>query len=260
MFKSPAKINLFLEIVGRCTHTNYHYIHSLFLPVYSLYDTIEIVENERYDIVYVDRNKLNIGSTISNDIIAKTVTVLENKYGTIKKNYKLTITKNIPIGSGLGGGSSNAAIILQYLIEQNDLDVEKNDLITVAKEIGADVPFFLLMRPMICTGFGEIMHDPEFDIPKNLKIEIVTSDISVITANVFQVFANSNPTYTKYVPVQTFEDAISRQNDLLNIALQIEPRMQDFIDKIKQNDRNYLKVGMSGSGSACFGITLSNNE
>ena len=212
VIKSFAKINIFLEITGK--ENGLHNLHSLFARI-NLFDEISISKSNCFEVFYNNHK-------IENDIITKTVNILRNHFPQINTNFHFNITKNIPIGSGLGGASSNAAEVIKFLISQNNINISKEKLLQIGKAIGADVPFFLLQGWQVLNGSSTELSPSLFNIPQLFavvafpKCELLTKD----------VFAKISPPHSPYRPISSFDDAISRGNSMQNAA---NPKSMIFI-------------------------------
>lgn len=236
---SPAKINLFLNVVGR-REDGYHNLESLFAPI-DLNDKVTIHSANELSCT-VDN------ATIDNNIALKAAHLLKEKYG-VAKGCKIHIEKHIPLGAGLGGGSSNAATTLKLLSNLWELNLPNEELKKIAIQLGADVPFFLDPKPSFITGIGEnIIH---VNLALELPILIVMPDIHSVTADVFKKgFENySAPIDRNNLTSEIFNG----RNDTYQNALNYEPEISQTLDWL--NERANLKVArMSGTGSTCFGI------
>lgn len=189
---SPAKVNIALSIIGRLK-TGYHLIQSVFCPV-SLYDTltIRIVPNSaelKCNVVLGEKLKRHVANlsaekaasyaSISNknNIAQTAVESILQHLGVIKKfGFEIEILKNIPLGAGLGGGSSNAAMAVYGLLELLSIDTDINNFAGVLSRIGADIPFFLNPRISFVSGIGENvipLRGEGLEFFKNLKAIIV---------------------------------------------------------------------------------------
>lgn len=148
--KSPAKINLGLRIL-RKRKDGYHEIETI-LQMIRLYDDILIKESEKKINVFCDdedlKGKMNLAYTAAE--------IMKEKSGR-KSGVDIFIKKNIPVGSGLGGGSSNAASVILGINRLWKLDYNKDKLMEVAKLLGSDVPFFINGPVAIARGRGEIL-------------------------------------------------------------------------------------------------------
>jgi len=174
---SYAKINIGLKIVSR-REDGFHNIETIFYPI-KLHDEIHIsiAPNELYNSVYITCNKYYVPSNKDN-ICFKTVEAFFKNFH-IKDCYKIAINivKKIPVGGGLGGGSSDAAAVLKYLIKFFKIDIKEHrkKIMQTALSIGSDVPFFLIMKPCFAEGRGEKM--------KILSDFIIPYDILIINPN-----------------------------------------------------------------------------
>jgi 4-diphosphocytidyl-2-C-methyl-D-erythritol kinase len=135
---------------------------------------------------------------------------------------------------------------------QNNIFLTQSELFQIGSEIGADVPFFLCNGPMLLHGVGKELEMPKFEIP-NLWFVLHIPKYSSMTKD---VFAKIQPPYTHYMPVKSFDDCISKGNDMFLPANELSQNViQASIEKLSQ-DENAVKVQMSGSGSACFAMFL----
>jgi 4-diphosphocytidyl-2-C-methyl-D-erythritol kinase len=244
--KSFAKINLGLEITGK-RPDGYHNLKTIFQTI-NFFDTIEIKEN--------NTGKINLsGSDPSiewnnHNTIFKAFDSLYKKFN-LHQGFDIFVKKNIPPGSGLGGGSSNAAVTLLFLINYFDLDIPAEELIRIAAEIGADVPFFLIGGTVLAEGIGEKM-TPMDDI-KEKFVDIVIPPVSVSTKLIFSHFNLTSITRTS--KINTFINSKSiniLENNLENVTFELFPEVG--IIKKKMRKLGYELVLMSGSGSSIYGM------
>ena len=150
ILKSPAKINLFLNIL-RKRDDGFHEIQTFFQFI-NLYDQITISETSSKNIIFTSNNS---DIDPKNNLCLKAVEIFQEKIGNnSRKNVEIFLEKNIPIGAGLGGGSSNAASILTGLNQLWACNLSKNDLATMGEKLGADVPAFINGVPAYATGIG----------------------------------------------------------------------------------------------------------
>jgi len=255
-FKSYAKINLFLKMVG--VRGNYHEIFSRFIKVKSLYDTFSFEKNIYGEKFYINSTfnfpqEKNIifhtyRSLLSHLDIEKKVFV-ENFF----KDFSLKVEKRVPMMAGLGGGSSNAATFLNMIDEVLNLDLSLNQKIEIVKNLGSDIIFFLHnSNSANLYGTGDIVEIFEED---ELKIDIFTPKIECNTKSVYQNFRKnffniSNLTDLEYLKNQKSKDifqniSIDFANDLFKPAQNLCPKLQNIAKD------GYL---FSGSGSSFFKI------
>lgn len=251
ILKAKAKINLFLEVTGRNAISGYHELHSLMLPL-ELHDEIRVKRAGELSVRFAKDSMFFVDVPQEGNVVYKVARLLQARYG-VNVDYEFEIVKNIPSAAGLGGGSSDAAVVLKFLIKKNRLAVTTEDLISLALQIGADVPFFLESRPQICQGFGEVMSDLQFSMPTNLYVLIVRPNVDVLTAKVFTNFHKQNIEYTDYRPVLSFREAVLRKNDLLECAILESEEIAKTL-AVLQKLHGCIKYAMSGSGSSCFAL------
>lgn len=254
-YKSYAKINLFLKIVG--IRGNYHEIYSRFIKVYSLYDILSFKESIQKDLFI----ESDFNFPQSENIIYKTYQSLllnldSQKIKIVKDFFQknsLKVEKNIPMMAGLGGGSSNSATFLNMVNETLNLDLNITQKIKIVENLGSDIIFFLYnFNSANVYGTGEIVN--EFQENK-LDIEIFTPKINCNTGNVFKEFRKnffniediSNLEYLKDMKSKDFfkNSSIEFANDLFQPAKSICPELIEF------QKNGYL---FSGSGSSFFKI------
>ena len=157
--KSPCKINLFLDIKSK-REDGYHLIESLFHTI-DLFDIIKIEESKEFKISTSGKYKLNDNE--EDNIVAKIFYHFKNQME-LKKNYKINIEKNIPTGAGLGGGSSNAATMIKFFLEELNIKPD-NELIESFSKFGADIPFFIKGGLSWVSGIGEKIESFNFTLP-----------------------------------------------------------------------------------------------
>jgi 4-diphosphocytidyl-2-C-methyl-D-erythritol kinase len=232
--KSPAKINLFLRILGKAQN-GYHYIDSLFMRLDELYDMIDI---EPSDTSLICIN----GILDEQNILHKCLNLLNEKYG-FTKCFKINIIKNIPIGGGLGGGSSNAGVFLNFIRQNYNISLTTEDLL----KIGADVAFFYRgYKSAVCTRFGEVV--VEVDLPAlHSNILLINPNIHVPTAQIFENYKHARSTSCEVQNPQTYF------NSLEPITSNLYPQVRQVLDYLK-NLQTAQFSAMSGSGASCFGF------
>ena len=148
IFQSPAKLNLYLHIRQKYRN-GFHEIDSLFVRI-NLYDVITISNSPGPNIIRTG----DLSHLKKDDLCYKAAVALKQK-SDCNLGCSLTLRKRIPIGAGLGGGSSNAATVLMGLNKLWNLRYTKEELKLVAKDIGADVPFFIEEANCFGKGIGE---------------------------------------------------------------------------------------------------------
>ena len=177
-----AKINIGLNIVNKL-ESGFHELESCFCPV-SLHDIIEVNIS---DINHLTTSGEKINSNLSDNILNKCL----KKFNSNKK-FRIHLHKVIPIGAGLGGGSSNAAFFLNFLNFISTKNISDAHLLKIANDIGSDCPFFIENKKKYVTGTGNKMDDINIDI-NNKSIIIIDPEQPINTKEAYnQVNLNIN--------------------------------------------------------------------
>jgi len=242
--RSPAKLNLFLHIVGR-RDDGYHLLQSVFQLI-DWCDTIclkKIVENE------VRRINPIPGVPPEQDLVVRAANLLKD-FCKIDSGVEIDLKKEIPMGAGMGGGSSDAATTLIGLNALWNLNLPKETLSTLGLKLGADVTFFIFGQNAFVEGIGE----------KIQEISLQTTDFLVIfpnqgiaTASIFQ-----DPELTRDHAQITIDGFLAspllyQSNDCQAVALRICPEVKQALDWITQAVPG-SQPRMSGSGSSVFAV------
>ena len=244
--KSFAKINLGLEITGRRSD-GFHTLKTIFQTV-DIFDTITIKENHTGSINLSGDDK-SVEWNKSNTII-KAFTAIYKNYD-VNKGFDVFVEKRIPAGSGLGGGSSNAAVTLIFLNDYFKLDLKLEDLIAAGVKIGADVPFFLMGGTVMARGIGEKMTPLEDGEEKH--VHIVVPAVYASTRLIFSRFnLTSEPIKSKIDTFVKSQNYKILENNLEKVTFALFPEVGIVKEKMRALD--YDLVLMSGSGSAVYGM------
>lgn len=243
--KAYAKINLFLDVTGR-REDGYHTVDTLMCSV-SLHDTIRLnaALADKTDIcISCDYDGLDVGE--DNLIFKASLKYLE--FFDIKAKVEVHLIKKIPIGAGLGGGSSDAAATLRALNRIFGL-ATKEQLYNIASELGSDVPFCIDGRSAICSGRGETVYPCSIRKYWNLVIAIGNSRVS--TPKAYAMLDEKFGDFRLYNQTKGLSEM--RHLPLYNIFEQVV--LSEEIDKIKDTMRENgaKETLMSGSGPAVFG-------
>lgn len=241
---SPAKINLFLHVVGK-RENGYHNLQSVFVKLSELHDQINIEAHDRLECCV-------LGAEISDNIVLKVAHALKEKYR-IPLGAKITLDKKIPIGGGLGGGSSNAAITLKLLCELWQIDCSLKELLDFGVKFGADIPFFINPSEVaLVEGIGEIITPVKLN--EEIHLVLVNPRVSVNTQTAYvRGFKEYSPEF-KHLGKHTLIELIHKgKNDLEPNGIAQQPVITEVLQDL--TNQNGCKVArMSGSGSTCFGI------
>ena len=251
---SYAKINLGLKIINK-RPDGLHNIESVFLQI-SLHDSLTFSSSNKFSII----SKGISCPTNQNNILFKVIDILKKEYD-ININVKVLINKNIPIGAGLGGGSSNAAAFLKYLLEVNQIKLSNEKLVKLASQIGSDVPFFLKGGFQLIKGIGDYLQPIETTIFNNKKILLIHPKFHISTKWAYSevkkhlLTSNNKPKFsalTEKVNWNLFE------NDFEKFVCTTYPEILK-LKKLLKND-GALYSGLSGSGSTVFGLYNDNQS
>jgi 4-diphosphocytidyl-2-C-methyl-D-erythritol kinase len=257
--KSYCKINLSLKIIKKLNN-GYHRIFS-FITFCNLCDVISITKIYKSDDKIIFSGKFKKGINKKFNTVTKLLNLLRKKKFLNKQKYQIHIKKNIPHGSGLGGGSSNAANLLSFFNSKMKLRLSNNKLYHLANEIGSDVPVSLVKKNTFLTGKkNEILR-----INKKLRLNllIVYPNLICSTKIVYKKNKIINSKRGKYLSKvknnkQLIEYLEKEDNDLEKTVIKIYPRVKKIIQYIKSQKGCYFSR-ITGSGSACIGI-FSNME
>lgn len=240
-----AKINIGLHVTSK-RPDGYHDIETIFYPV-SLYDVLEVLPADK------------LGFEVHNyDFPAGEDNLCIKAYYLLAEKYKLPpvnihLLKNIPVGAGLGGGSSDAAHILKMLNELFRLDIGDDTLIRYAARLGADCPFFIGNQPMYAHGIGTEMEKIALDLSA-YSIVVIKPDAFISTAEAYRgvvpKLAEIDLRRAIRLPIQQWKYHIV--NDFELGIFKNYPYIQDVKAKLYAEGAVY--ASMSGSGSAVFGI------
>ncbi len=242
----PAKINLGLQVTGK-RGDGYHNIESVFYPV-PMYDVLEFGASARFRLTLAGRK---IPGKAKKNILTRTWEIIHQRYSI--PPVEAVLLKNIPLGSGLGGGSSDAAFFLKGLNAFFQLNLPERTLLELALQLGSDVPFFLQNRPALVWGRGEKISPLTFRL-HGLWLVIVYPGFSFSTEKMFSEVVPQKPeTRTEDLvnqPVDQWPSVL--QNDFEKVAFRYKPALKQI--KASLLASGALFASLTGSGSALFGI------
>jgi 4-diphosphocytidyl-2-C-methyl-D-erythritol kinase len=192
-YKSHAKVNLGLKVVNK-REDGYHNIDSLFVEL-DLHDTISFTPSDTFSL---STNFSDLPIDGSN-LVTKSYNLLHPHKGKSTTEYSIYIEKKIPMGSGLGGGSSNAATTLKALNQLWGCDYNNKSLCKNGASLGADVPFFINGGIQHVTGIGEVLRPVTFSTMHGLHFLLIVPDIHISTVWAYKAL-NSSLQSNKSVP------------------------------------------------------------
>lgn len=244
--KSYAKINLGLEILGK-RPDGYHELRTLFQSI-SLHDVLdfELTDDPRIclsgdsDTIAWDRTNL----------IYRAAHLLQQE-NAVQRGIRVHVHKKIPPGSGLGGGSGNAAVTLQVLNMLWDVDLSRERLMELGAGLGADVPYFFEGGQCLGRGKGEIL-SPLSDLSPVFLV-LVCPNFPISTARIYDaLILTSPPKESRITKFLESGDFSLLKNDLEKTVFRLYPQLQRI--KRQLSDSEAVVSLISGSGSSVFGL------
>lgn len=250
IWPSPAKINLFLYVIKKYKRSGYHQLQTL-IQFLDYSDDIYIEINNSGNIEILPFNNI----LITNNLIFQAIKILMNQSNTLKLikkklGIKIVLNKKIPCGSGLGGGSSNAATILLVLNKLLNLNFSIKELSSIALLLGTDVPFFINGQSAFVEGIGEKI---KFIYPPKLWYVIAYPKIEISTKFIFQNINLKNNKKKHSYPEILFKKF---KNDFEKTARENFSILNKSFKYLSQ----YSKFRLTGTGSCMFAEFKSSKE
>ena len=246
-----CKINLGLRIVSKRTD-GYHDIETVMYPVENLCDALEILRYDCEDIEF-SVSGIRIDGAVEKNICLKAYRVVQREYPQVRGVY-MHLHKAIPMGAGLGGGSSDAAYVIRELSDLFGLGIDQSQKERMAAEVGSDVPFFVANRPALATGRGERL-EPVDRLLAGWQLVLVKPPVSVGTA---EAYAGVTPRRSERLltdilyrtPIEQWRECVV--NDFEPSVFARYPIIARIKSELYRLGAVY--ASMSGSGSTVFGI------
>ncbi len=246
ILKAPAKINLCLKIIGKRSD-GYHDIYTIFRKI-SLFDELEINVRPGPNNINLSCSDPSLPSN-RNNLAWRAAERFLAESG-LDGSISIKLNKKIPAGAGLGGGSSDAAAVLNGLNKIHGEPLDMDDLMEMGKGLGADVPFFVAhCNAAIGTGTGTILHPVQLD---NSYYILIWPGFAVSTKWAYEnLVLTSNKETTIFGPGQGFHKVFLWQNDLEKAVFARYPVLHEIKACLKR--AGAINTLMSGSGSVIFG-------
>ena len=246
--KTPAKINIGLNIINK-RPDGYHNIESIFYPV-NLFDIIYI---EQSDALSIESNNSGLVKEEGNSLL-KAVNIIEKEIKR-KVNVKIYLKKNIPIGAGMGGGSSNGAAVIKALNKLLNLNFSRNKLEELALQIGSDAPYFINPVPSIAQSRGEALKEIKFNIP--YPVLIINPGIHISTKWAYENLTNyegnkiiSGISDFDKIDILKLKDILT--NDFEKVVFPAYPEIENIKNRLYKSGAIFAL--MTGSGSTVYGL------
>ena len=245
-----AKINIGLNVVSR-REDGFHNIETVFYPV-QWCDVFEIVPDHSVKALFQFKNSgIKISSKDQKNLCIKGYQLLAEKHDL--PPVKMHLHKIIPVGAGLGGGSSDAACTIVMLNKLFNLKLSNELLEEYASQLGSDCPFFVRNKPVFASGKGDQFQEIKLDL-KNYFITIVKPKVRVSTADAYSSITPAKPISSLKelikLPVPKWKDQVN--NDFEKTIFEKFAVVKNIKAKLYQYGAIY--ASMSGSGSAVYGI------
>jgi 4-diphosphocytidyl-2-C-methyl-D-erythritol kinase len=250
---APAKINLYLHVTGK-RDDGYHLLDSL-VAFAGVHDIITIAAANQ--LTLINQGPFSEGlPTTADNLVMRAAEQLRNLTGIID-GAQITLTKNLPIASGIGGGSADAAAAIKGLVRHWGVHPGHHDLSGLALGLGADVPICLYGQAAFIGGIGEQI-EPVYALPEAPMV-LVNPGVGVSTPTIFKARkASFSLAHRIDDTPSSFDELIelltnNRSNDLTEPAIQTEPIIGDVLKQLELT-RGCQLARMSGSGATCFGF------
>ena len=250
--KSFAKVNLTLKILNKYSN-GYHKIESLISKI-NLADEILIKETQG------SKNRISFSGKFSSNIsntntISKLLKILNDQNYIKNKKFNIKVKKNIPQSSGMGGGSMNAASILNYLFKKRIIKITKNNLIKIANKVGSDVILGLYESPMILQG----QNISKINKKLNFHLLIIKPNFGCSTKMIYAKHKGfSKSLFNKSNKIDRQDLLKVSSNDLERAAFNKYPILRKIKSYLQNLDNIYF-ANMTGSGSTIIGYFLTKN-
>ncbi|NDV13266.1 4-(cytidine 5'-diphospho)-2-C-methyl-D-erythritol kinase [Crenobacter caeni] len=239
-FPAPAKLNLELRVVGRRAD-GYHLLDTDFVFI-DRADTVELALRDDGQVVL---DNPIAGVPAESDLTVRAARLLKEASG-CAQGVNIRLTKRIPMGGGLGGGSSDAATVLIALNRLWGCGLGRDALMALGVQLGADVPVFIFGRAARAQGIGEKLN--EIKVPEAWYV-VLKPPVNVPTADIFKNFAQRVLTgKTGFSIIRVLQTTQQKQNDLQSVVCEMYPVVNEALNNLAQ----YGSPLMTGSGSCVF--------
>ena len=249
----PAKINLGLHVLGK-RPDGYHALESIFLPL-AWTDILEVVVDPHVAAgdMKTTFTGLPIPGASEDNLVVKAHRILAKQHDL--SGLHLHLRKNLPMGGGMGGGSSDGTFALLAINDVCELGLSRESLLAHAAELGSDCPFFVDSAPAMVTGRGEHVAPLGFELPLDgVWVVVANPGIHISTAEAFGGLTPTDRTtpwdQLATTPLAQWHTLI--RNDFESGAVERHPAIGDLLQALRDAGASYVQ--MTGSGSTVFGL------
>lgn len=243
-----AKINLGLNIISK-REDGYHNLETIFYPI-GIKDALEIIVSKNGKDSFHEAG-IKVDSLPENNLVLRALKVMRGVYDI--PAIEVHLLKKIPFGAGIGGGSADASFMLKLLNSKFELGVSDQELAQIAKQLGADCPFFVYNKPLFASGIGEIFEDVTLNLSKYTFV-LVKPNTHVSTKDAFALVKPQQPQLSlKEIitqPIAEWKNLM--HNDFEDSIFPQFPKVKKIKEQLYQTGAVY--ASMSGSGSSVYGI------
>ena len=243
-----AKINIGLNVLEKQAD-GYHKLSSIFYPINELYDILEILPSDDFSFC-----STGIDIPVGSNICTNAFNLLKSDFDI--GNVRIHLHKMIPIGAGLGGGSSDAAFTLKVLNELFMLELSIIELEYYALQLGADCPFFIENYPKYITGIGEKMMNINLNLSA-YKLKFIFPELHISTAEAYREVIPKIPESDLLdlikLPIENWKTIV--KNDFEISVFAKYPALAEIMEELYADGAIY--ASMTGSGSVIYGVFIS---
>lgn len=263
--EAKAKINLTLNIVGRLDN-GYHALHSL-VGFAKIYDRIKLIPKSKVEIKVEGPFAIDLQGQ---NLLEKVIDILRRRYPQLVLG-EIILEKNLPVASGIGGGSADAAALLRAIQSANKKFKNIIPWLEIARELGADVPVCFESRTLWMTGIGHTLHELKKNLPP-LALLLVNPMVPVPKDKTIRIFKLLNTKLIKKEEAEVhllFPEFDNKKdllrfiekntNDLYPAALQLIPEISTVLNCLR-GCLGLEIASLSGAGPTCYGIFESFNS
>lgn len=246
IFFPNAKVNIGLNVL-RKRRDEFHDLETVFYPL-QLCDILEVNRSDKFEFT---QTGITIEGEIENNLVVKAFRLLQAKFNL--SNVHIHLHKQIPFGAGLGGGSADAAITLLAINQIFELNLNEKELLNYASQLGSDCPFFILNRPVIAEGRGNVFKPLTLTLT-GWTLVLVKPYSNITTAEAYANIVPHSPderlTETIKAPVKDWKNGV--ENSFEKSVFPLHPEIEEIKNKLYNLGAEYSS--MSGSGSSVFAL------